>query len=42
LPCGTAEDVTGRIGEGFRFIDFTCDLAFLMSAARDGLGKVKR
>ncbi|MSS71719.1 MAG: 2-dehydro-3-deoxyglucarate aldolase [Candidatus Latescibacteria bacterium] len=42
LPCATAEDVNRRVGEGFRFIDFTCDLAFLMSAAREGLAKVKR
>jgi 4-hydroxy-2-oxoheptanedioate aldolase len=42
VPCATAEDVNRRIGEGFRFIDFTCDLAFLMSAAREGLAKVKR
>lgn len=42
LPCGTPEAVNQRIGEGFRFIDFSCDLVFLMSAAQEGLAKVRR
>ncbi len=42
LPCADAGAVNRRVEEGFRFIDFTCDLAFLMAAAREGLSKVKR
>ncbi|NLG28608.1 MAG: 2-dehydro-3-deoxyglucarate aldolase, partial [Chloroflexi bacterium] len=40
--CFSAQEVNGRIGQGFRFLALASDQVFMMSEAKAEFGKVVR